>query len=457
MIDRLRTIRVRLTLWYVLLLALTLTGFSLYLMLQMHAQSIEQVDSGLQTAFVQGLNALNPQTAGSVSFTPQTAIAAAAALRLELGIMMRLADDQGRTLDVLGAGDALPPFAPAEPGFVTLVAADHTWRIFSYPLQGQGDRVTVWLQVAQSLEGVYATLDGLLRLTLFAVPFVLAAAAASGVFIADRALKPIDHITQVAARIDRERLNQRIDHTRATDELARLTHTFNQMLNRLQSAFEAERRFTADASHELRTPLTIIKGHLDVALTRQRTPDEYIDTLTALQAENDRLIRLVNNLLLLAKLDTSAQHHERETIDLAEMLDLVGAQMRVMANEKAITMDVDVPQLPAITGSSDQLIRLFLNLLDNAIKYTPSGGLVTLRARQAEKHIEVCIIDTGIGITPEHLPLLFNRFYRIDGAQGGAGLGLAIADGIVREHGGTIHIDSTPSVGTTVCVRIPCS
>jgi heavy metal sensor kinase len=454
MINRLRTVRVRLTLWYVLLLGVTLFGFSLYLFLELRQNLLNQIDSSLQTASVQALSKLDEET--QTRFVTQVDTDLLTAGLRQSGVSLRLITTSGAILDGYGGYQALPTWAAQVPGYVTLIEDAAIWRLYSYPLQLRGEAVTLWLQAAQPLDGVYDTLDGLLALMLFGLPVILVVATAGGVFLADRSLRPVDRMTRTASAVTANRLDQRISHLGPPDELGRLAHTLDTMLDRLQTAFETERRFTADASHELRTPLTVVKGHIDVALSRPRSPEEYTATLETIRAENERLIRLVNSLLYLAKLDTAPLQAETETVDLAELLTLVGDQMYILAEKKPITLTCQIPPLPPISGNRDHLIRLFLNLLENAIKYTPAGGTVTLTADHRDGVIHVCIRDTGSGIAPEHLPHLFERFYRVkDGTTHGTGLGLAIAHSIAREHRGDITVTSEVGRGSIFTVTLP--
>lgn len=454
MINYLRMVRVRLTLWYVLLLGITLFGFSLYLFFEMRESLLQQIDRSLQVAAVQTLGRLDDDT--PTRFAPQLNNDALTAGLTQSGLSLRLVTTSGTTLDGYGGYQTLPGWAAQEPGYVTLVQNEAIWRVYSYPIQLRGEAVVIWLQATQSLNGVYDTLDNLLTLMLIGLPVVLLAATVGGVFLADLSLRPVDRMTRTASAVGVNQLDRRINHQGPADELGRLAHTLDTMLDRLQTAFETERRFIADASHELRTPLTVVKGHIDVALSRSRTAEEYADTLATIRTENERLIRLVNSLLYLAKLDAAPLQATQETVDLCELLDLVADQMRVLATEKTVTLSCETPPLPKIAGNTDHLIRLFLNLLENAIKYTPPGGTITLAATHRAGLIHVSIGDTGPGIPAEHLPHLFERFYRVkDGSTHGTGLGLAIAHSIAREHGGDLSVTSEPGQGSVFTVQLP--
>ncbi len=452
--SRLRTIRARLTLWYVLLLGITLLSFGLYVFIQMRSGLFEQADAALQTAAAQALGLLTTED-DQLSFMQQLDQQAVTASLLESGVGMRLIDSTGTVLDGFGSYRVVPSWVPRQPGYATLAVTDDVWRVYSYPLQLRGDQVTLWLQASQSLSGLYDTLDRLLTLMLLGVPFVLVMAAAGGLFLADRALRPVDRITRTAESIDSHHLDRRLNHQGPPDELHRLAQTFDRMLDRLDAAFASERRFTADASHELRTPLTVIKGHLEVGLNRARTLEEYQEILRTIRAETDRLIRLANNLLYLARLDAAPARPQFEPVDLNELLALVADQAHLLAEEKAQHLYVDLPNLPIVYGSADHLIRLFLNLLDNAVKYTPEGGQITLRAVYEAPHVAITVTDTGCGIAPERLPHIFERFYRAADRTPGTGLGLAIAQSIAREHGGRIEAASQLGRGSAFTVYLP--
>ncbi|NJM75650.1 MAG: HAMP domain-containing protein [Acaryochloridaceae cyanobacterium RU_4_10] len=295
--------------------------------------------------------------------------------------------------------------------------------------------------------------DELLKEMLMSVPVVLIAAALGGLFLANRALKPIAHITRTAQEIGAGELSRRIGDRGTTDEVGRLARMFDQMLDRLQDAFEREKRFTADASHELRTPLTAIKGRIGMILSQPRTQAQYESTLSQLDVQVDRMIRLTNDLLFLSRLEQQRLPWNPVILDLSNLLEATAEQMRPLAEERQIRLLENIKPGLSVQGDPDHLIRLFLNLLDNAIKYTPVDGQVNIKAVQQDGAVWVTVSDTGTGIAPEHLPHLFERFYRVEAARsrkaGGTGLGLAIAHEIVRLHGGTLIVQSTIHQGTS--------
>jgi heavy metal sensor kinase len=471
------TIRVRLTLWYVLLLGLTLALFSGVLYLMLARALYQQVDGGLRLAAEQAIAAIDQEN-GQLNLQ-HSGGEDDGATPSEHNLLVRIVDLDGRVVDSSGPfRDLLVPataLAAARQGqsyFVTVsTRSDPTpVRLYSVPYQENGRMLGV-IQVGQSLESVQDTLRQLLLILAFAVPVTLVVASLGGLFLADRALSPIDRITRTAQRINAEDLSQRLGLTLPDDEVGRLARTFDAMLARLDEAFRRQRQFTADASHELRTPLTVIKGDIGVALNRPRGAAEYRRVLAELEDEVDRLTRLVEDLLLLARADTGRPLLQPESLDLAGLLRAVADQVRPLAEAKGLTLHLQVPDSLPLNGDPDKLIRLFLNLLDNAVKYTPAGGQVTLQATaavggwssavtsEASPAVIVQVTDTGPGIPPEHLAHIFERFYRADEsrsrAAGGSGLGLAIARWIAEAHGGRIEVDSEPGRGSTFSVWLP--
>lgn len=452
------TLRTRLTAWYTLLMSLTLLLFSGYLYLRLERGLLAQIDAALQVAASQALANLDEEDdrlafQNTEAFQPVT-------VRLNLaGFAVRLIAPDGTVWDGFGGYAEVPLWVPSAAGYHTLGTGEARWRVYSQPIRTPGKPAVVWLQVAQSLRSLEEATESLRTQILLGLPFVLVLAWLGGYVMADRALRPIDHIARTARDIGAGQLSRRIGYTGPQDEVGRLASTFDRMLDRLQEAFERERRFTADAAHELRTPLTALKGRIDVILNQPRTAAEYESALHDMEKEVDRLIHLSAELLLLARLDQMRLPWQPQIVDLSELLHVIVDQVRPVADARGLTLAEEVPQGLSIAGDHDHLVRLFLNLLDNALKYTPPGGYVTLRAGEEPKSVWVAISDTGPGIPPEHLPHVFERFYRIEEARsrksGGAGLGLAIAYEIAQRHGGTVEVQSEPGCGATFVVHLP--
>lgn len=452
------TLRLRLTAWYTLLMALTLVFFSGYLYLRMERSLLAQMDVALQVTASQALTNLDEEN-GRLAFQ-QTEASQLVANRLsQAGFAVRLLASDGTVWDGFGGYTEVPLWIPSTAGYHTLGTEEARWRVYSQPIQVPGEQSVIWLQVAQSMAALQDVVENLRTQMLLGLPFILVLAGFGGYLLADRALRPIDRITRTAQAISASRLSRRINYIGPQDEVARLAATFDRMLDRLQAAFEHERRFTADAAHELRTPLTAIKGRLDVILNRPRTVAEYESALHDLEQEIDRLIQLSADLLLLARLDQRRLPWQPQRVDLSELLHAVAEQMRPLADANGLILTEEVLPGLSIVGDPDHLIRLFLNLLDNAVKYTPSGGQVTLRAGKEQTGVWVAVSDTGPGIPSEHLPHVFERFHRVEEARsrksGGAGLGLAIVYEIARWHGGTVEVQSEPGRGATFIVHLP--
>jgi len=291
------------------------------------------------------------------------------------------------------------------------------------------------------------------------LPIALLLAGGGGWMLARRALKPVDRMAETARRISAEHLTGRLEETGADDELDKLARTLNEMLGRLDAAFKEMRQFTADASHELQTPLTILKGEMEVGLRSLRSPEEYQRILKSALEETDRIAHLVEGLLLLARADAGVLRMDRRPVNLAQLIEEVSGQARILAEARSVNLRLGPVESVSAQGDHAHLRRLLLNLVDNAIKYTPPSGHVTISLQSEGGWASIRVEDTGIGIPPEDQARIFQRFYRSAGArlrgEGGAGLGLCIARSIAEAHGGRIELESTPGRGSTFTVFLP--
>ncbi|HEX2076847.1 MAG TPA: ATP-binding protein [Longimicrobium sp.] len=309
-------------------------------------------------------------------------------------------------------------------------------------------------------------------IALMLIPVTALLAAVAGRSMADRILQPLNRLVTASREIGIGALSRRVDEPEHPVELRELAQAYNGMLARLERAVVALRSFTADASHELRTPLTAIRGTAEVALARDRSAEELRGTLEEVLDETGSMLHLVEDLLVLARGD-QAQAQPMGPVDLAAVLRDVQDVGEALATGKPVEVRLEAPESLPVTGDAGALRRLFLNLVSNAVKFTPRGT-VTLTARalpppdaaaaadgarvaEGGGSVEVQVADTGIGIDPEALPRVFDRFYRADAARGagGTGLGLAIARMVAERHGGTISVESTPGVGSVFTVRLP--
>jgi heavy metal sensor kinase len=287
---------------------------------------------------------------------------------------------------------------------------------------------------------------------------VLLVGLAGGWILMGRALRPIAVMSSTAAAISASNLSQRIDVAGTESELGPLAHVLNTMLDRLEDAFEQQKRFTADASHELRTPLAVICSQAELALARERTSGEYRQALATCANAGLRMRSLVNGLLTLARADAGMLQLEHAPFDVKECVAECAAMVHPLAEERGITFDLDLAEVEW-TGDVQRLAQVATNLMTNAIRYNRDGGRVRVSLRAEDGEVVLAVSDTGIGIPHDDLGSIFKRFYRVDKARsrdvGGTGLGLAISQSLVTAHGGTIECASDLGRGSTFTVRLP--
>ncbi len=461
MIDILKygiPIRVRLTLWYVFLLAVTFIIFSVYLIFRFQDSLVTAVDNSLQITVSHTIAALDKE---DLADRDRVTLTRSGPEVIDPNFVMRLLSPQSEVWDIAGNAQDVSFWGPTEAGYSTQAGRENKsqWRVFTQPVLNSDGQTIAWVQAAQSLGPVNEALEGLRAQLFLGIPLVLLFAGLGGYFLANRALRPIRQITQTAQEITAQDLSRRLAYRGAMDEIGSLATTFDQMLGRLQSSFARERQFTGDAAHELRTPLTVLKGQIEVALNRRRSSAAYEKTLQELSSQVERLIRLSNGLLFLSRSDQQQLSFEPVYFDLREWLEILVEQLEPLAREKGLKISLNVPADLSVYGDSDHLIRLFLNIFENALKYTPMSGQITITALKVPEEIQILIHNTGPGISQEQLPHLFERFYRVEADRssqtGGSGLGLAIAHEIVLLHRGEIDVQSEPNQGVTVTVHLP--
>ena len=329
-------------------------------------------------------------------------------------------------------------------------------RVASSTIKGLNGPVTV--QALTSLDPLNADLWSMLLLMLTLLPLTVICAGCGGYFLATRALAPVEQMVRTAESITISNLHQRIQVVNSADELGHLAATLNSLIARLERAVAEIQRFTADASHELRTPLAVMRVAAESTLRHRREPEEYEQTLATVVEESTRLGRLADQLLNLSRRDAGITVFRQDPVRIDALLLDVVEQLRPLATSRGVSLDVAVIVACETVGDDLQLGQALSNVVENGLKYTASGGSVTLHCQMEEGVICIRILDTGIGIAPEHLPHVFERFYRADSsrncAQGGAGLGLAIARSAIEMHSGEIEIESQIEVGTTLTIRL---
>ena len=352
---------------------------------------------------------------------------------------------------------ATPPPA-GDPRFYTAQPGGSRLRVLEAAVS-VGEREFL-VQIATPVEESFHALEMFGWFLAGSLPLILAAATLGGYWMSRRALAPVDAITQAARRISAENLSLRLEVPRTGDELERLSETLNDMMRRIEAAFRRMTRFTADASHELRTPVSIMRTTAELALRRERSPEEYREALQQILIELERTSRLIEDLLTLARADSGIVDLDLQSMDLAGTLRDACSQGEKLARSRGVAFRAAVPdgRLP-IRGDPTALRRLFLILIDNAVKYTPPGGRVEVRLESRDGYAVGEVRDTGIGIAPEDLPHIFERFWRADKVRsremGGAGLGLSIARWIAEVHRGVIEVESEPGKGSAFRVRLP--
>jgi heavy metal sensor kinase len=457
----LRSIRLRLTLWYVLLLAVILAAFSTGIYLTLRQNLYGNLDDSIETRAndllaVMRYDGERPTLSGRIpSDNPNQGEQFVRVFDLAGEPTFDNSTPEGDIpVDRGAVGAALAGKTVTR----TVDVSDETIRVRTLPIEPDG-QISGVLEVGRSEGDVGDTLRTLLLVLGIAYPVTLALASFGGAFLAGRALSPIDKLTRLARRVSAKDLSQRLNLRLPDDEVGRLARTFDEMIARLDDAFRRQRQFTADASHELRTPLTAIKGQVEVALRRRRDAAAYREVLQAVNEEVDRLIRLVGSLLTLARADAGQIPIALETVSLPELVAGAVEQVDPVAKQRDIELSASAGPAVTLQADEDLLLQLLLNLLDNAIKHTPAGGRVTVGWRVNGRQVELWVRDTGVGIAGEHLAHIFDRFYRVDKArsraEGGVGLGLSICRWIAEAHGGSISVESALGRGSTFTVRLP--
>jgi heavy metal sensor kinase len=315
------------------------------------------------------------------------------------------------------------------------------------------------VEVGVSAAPAEATVAQVLLLLAVGLPIAVAVAVAGGFVLVRRALEPVERIAAKAEAITQHNLSERLPVVHSGDELERLSVSLNHMISRLEDAIRSSKQFVADASHELRTPLTVMRGELESLAQDGQLGRETRETLGSVLEEVERLGEIVDSLFALSRLDAGEAHAEWLRFDLAELAATTAEQMNLLAEDKNVSVACESAAGVTVEGDRARLKQVIVNLLDNAIKYTPSGGRVRLSVRREGGFAILDVSDDGVGIPAEALPHVFKRFYRVDDSrsreQGGAGLGLAIVKSICTAHGAEVEVVSAPGKGSTFRVRQP--
>lgn len=344
----------------------------------------------------------------------------------------------------------------SEPVYLNQYIGHVPMRFISRPVKNENGFLGVVL-VAHPIDAIQKSLNILLAtlaviLFLFIFPSII-----GGRMLASRIMRPISTISDKMEEISSEHLEERVRTPQTGDEIEKLGVAFNRLLDRLQESFQRERQFIGDVAHELKTPVSILNGEIELALSKSRTNEEYKQTLGETLVDVNRLSTMIKNILDLAWLGAEKTHSEESCFSLSAQLVELKEIATKLAARKHIVVKGDIKQGVLVTGMEDKISRAILNVIDNAIKYTPKDGIVEMSLYKDGEHAIVRIKDTGIGISKKELPHIFDRFYRGSRTRRalGSGLGLAIAQGIVKAHKGEIKVSSTIGKGTTISISLP--
>src|ERR1700677_3525810 len=461
-----RSIRFRLTAWYAGLLLVVALAFAAY--------TYQRLESYLTSVTVQSLSGRAGKIATSlvanISQTGEDYVAGEIKARYAPELndrFVRVMRPDASILYVSGVPNDNsfdPKDVPVPPGVLEVQTTHEELTkngarllVVSYPVMAGGRRYLV--EAGASEIFINAVLHRFVWMLAFGLPIFAGAAVFGGYLLVGRALAPVRKIVGAAQEITLHHLDKRLPSTRSGDELESLSNALNGMIRRLESSFQISSRFTADASHELRTPLTIMHGNLETLLYDKPLPPAVTEMLNSLFEETERLSRIVEGLLALSRLDTGEAQMKRAKFDLSGLAATTADQMCLLAEEKNIKLVCEKNGRVEVEGDESKLKQVLVNLIDNAIKFTPRDGEVVLAVKTTGSMASLQVADTGPGIPGEALPFVFDRFYQADEVRsrdtGGAGLGLSIVRSICAAHGGSISVENRDGHGCVFTVEIP--
>ena len=452
-------IRLRLTAWYFAILAVVLSAFGISAYLEMRHSIHRTVDEELQIR-AEGVHQLIERT---IQRGAEGDLEEGLREHTELrqgGALLQVSDEHGNWLyrSPVMSDYGVPKPATIPRRAVDFMGGQVPLRIWNLKVNVAGQSYLI--QSAFEMDDFYGALEHFALLLFISIPLLLLCAAAGGYWISTRALAPVDQITQTARTISAQNLSSRLVVPNTGDELQRLSETLNGMLGRLEDAFKKITQFTADASHELRTPVAVMRTRTELSLRKARSAEEYRDVIAEVLAELEKTSALIEQLMFLARADSGAETLHFSATNVSEVLREACHQGSALAEAKQIGFQEQISgDSMWIRGDASSLRRLFLILIDNAVKYTPASGQVEVSLQRNDGYAVAQVRDTGIGISETDLPNVFERFYRADKARtresGGVGLGLSIGRWITEVHAGTIEVHSSPGRGSTFEVRLP--
>ena len=452
------SIRLRLTAWYVAILFASLSLFGIAAFVVMEKGIEKSVDETLEGQ-VEGVEEVMGRVLQAEPGRLRDELREHQELR-EQADFLQVCDQNGRWIyrSRLMTSHNLPVPATANYAAYNFESNGLPLRVLVREMNGSQDRYRI--QVAMPMDDFYDAVDQFKWVVLLLTPLVLVVATGGGYWLSRRALAPVDQITRATQEINSRNLAKRLDVPRSGDELQRLSQTLNGMLGRLEASFNRITQFTADASHELRTPLALMRTTTEVSLRTSQTVSDYRESQEEVLVELEKTSSLVEKLMLLARADAGVESLQRLPVNLADCLREACKDGQVLSETKQLSFQQKIDSSTLVVeGDSQALHRLFLILIDNAVKYTRSGGSVTVGLTGRDGSAIAEFRDSGIGISTQDLPNIFDRFYRADKARsrefGGVGLGLSIARWVAEAHRGSIEVQSTPGSGSVFRVRLP--
>ena len=452
------SIRLRLTAWYMAILLASLSLFGIVAFVAMRKGIDKSVDENLGGQ-ADGVAEVMGRVLQQEPAELQDELREHQELR-EQADFLQVCDQDGRWIYRSRLMEHYDVSVPVKASYsaYNIMSADLPLRVLVREISAGGHKYRI--QVAAPMDDFYDAIDQFKLMILLLSPLLLILASAGGYWLSRRALAPVDQITRAAQDINSNSLAKRLDIPQSGDELQRLSETLNSMLGRLESSFNRITQFTADASHELRTPLALMRTTTEVSLRTSQTVADYREAQQEVLAELEKTSSLVEKLMLLARADAGVETLQHTPVNLAECLRDACKDGRILADAKQLIFSEDVePSELFVEGDSHALRRLFLILIDNAVKYTSSGGSVTVGLKRSNNCAVAECRDTGIGISADDLPNIFERFYRADKARsrevGGVGLGLSIARWVAEAHKGSIEVQSAPGTGSVFRISLP--
>lgn len=466
---RSHSVRVRLTLWYVAVMVVVLAVYAVGVYTFVSRSVSQSLNDRLRADFFWAAATVDEGPDGLVMPAPQVDL-----LLEDEAPWVQVWSDDGKQLLFINAEAMRRPLPDAQK-----LAAGATDTIVSFPTSGAPIRVMsgrsyvcpcvqdpvtlelvgrrrVTIQVARSEAAMRGQLRDLFLILVLGLPLAVGIAGVGGYVLARRALAPIEQMTARARTITAERLGDRLPVANPDNEMGRLATVFNETLGRLEASFDQMRRFTTDVSHELRTPLTAIRSVGEVGLRGYRDEAAYRGIIGSMLEEVDRLASLVDRLLTLSRAETRQARLSRDPVDLAELADDVVSHLSVLAEEKRQSLNIERQAAPVVSADRLVLRQALINLVDNAIKFTPAAGEVRIRISETPQDAVVDVIDSGPGISDEARERIFDRFYRANDANGsGTGLGLSLAKGAVEALGGHLTLVATGAGGSAFRISIP--